>query len=128
MPHRAAPLERVAEVLQLLRLQPERLADRLCPIVDVGPVAFVSEAAAEEILFIVQKFFIVTQPANWQYYSPEHEVVWDPQFPQAPVMTYNEDGSPNLIPNLHKYYQEKYKFPQTLKAPPKPDVPPWPEP
>jgi DNA-binding beta-propeller fold protein YncE len=78
--------------------------------------------AADEILFIVQKFFIVTEPANWQYYSPDHDVVWDPQFPQAPIMTYHGDGSPNLIPNLHEYYQEKYSFPQTLKAPPKPDV------
>ena len=26
--------------------------------------------ASDEILFIVSKFFIVTEPANWQYYAP----------------------------------------------------------
>jgi DNA-binding beta-propeller fold protein YncE len=79
-------------------------------------------SAAEEILFIVQKFFIVTEPANWQYYAPDHDVVWDPQFPKAPVLTYNADGTPNLIPNLNDYYHEKYKLPMTLKPPTKPDV------
>jgi DNA-binding beta-propeller fold protein YncE len=78
--------------------------------------------SAEEILFIVQKFFIVTEPANWQYYSPDHPVVWDPQFPAAPVLTYNADGSPNLIPNLNDYYHQKYHLPQTLSPPSKPDV------
>jgi DNA-binding beta-propeller fold protein YncE len=78
--------------------------------------------SADEILFIVQKFFIVTEPANWQYYSPDHPVVWDPQFPAAPVLTYNADGSPNLIPNLNDYYHQKYHLPQTLNPPTKPDV------
>jgi DNA-binding beta-propeller fold protein YncE len=78
--------------------------------------------AADEILFIVSKFFIVTEPANWQYYSPDHDVVWDPQFPKAPVMTYNADGSPNLIPNLNDYFHQKYHLPQTLHPPTKPDV------
>jgi DNA-binding beta-propeller fold protein YncE len=78
--------------------------------------------AADEIMFIVQKFFIVTEPANWQYYSPDHDVVWDPQFPKAPVLTYNADGSPNLIPNLNDYFHEKYHLPQTLTPPKKPDV------
>jgi DNA-binding beta-propeller fold protein YncE len=77
---------------------------------------------SDEILFIVQKFFIVTEPANWQYYAPDRDVVWDPQFPKAPVLTYNADGSPHLIPNLNDYYHEKYKLPATLKPPAKPDV------
>ena len=73
--------------------------------------------AADEILYIVSKFFIVTEPANWQYYSPDHPVVWDPQFPAAPVMTYNADGSPNLIPNLNDFFHQKYHLPQTLQPP-----------
>ena len=77
---------------------------------------------SDEILFIVSKFFLVTQPSNWQYYAADHDVVWDPQFPKAPVMTYNADGSPNLIPNLNDYFHEKYDLPQTLKPPTKPDV------
>jgi DNA-binding beta-propeller fold protein YncE len=78
--------------------------------------------ASDEILYIVSKFFIVTEPANWQYYSPDHPVVWDPQFPKAPVLTYNADGSPNLIPNLNDFFHEKYHLPQTLNPPTKPDV------
>jgi DNA-binding beta-propeller fold protein YncE len=78
--------------------------------------------SADEILFIVSKFFIVTEPANWQYYSPDHPVVWDPQFPAAPVMTYNADGSPNLIQDLNAFFHEKYHLPQTLEPPTKPDV------
>jgi DNA-binding beta-propeller fold protein YncE len=77
---------------------------------------------SDEILYIVSKFFIVTEPANWQYYSPDHPVVWDPQFPKAPVMTYNADGSPNLIPNLNDFFHQKYHLPQTLNPPTKPDV------
>jgi DNA-binding beta-propeller fold protein YncE len=78
--------------------------------------------SADEIMFIVSKFFIVTEPANWQYFSPDHDVVWDPQFPAAPVLTYNADGSPNLIPNLNDYFHQKYHLPQTLTPPKKPDV------
>lgn len=78
--------------------------------------------SAEEILFIVSKFFILSEPANWQYYSPDKPVVWDPQFPAAPVLTYNADGSPNLIPDLNEFFHEKYKLPQTLQPPTKPDV------
>jgi DNA-binding beta-propeller fold protein YncE len=48
--------------------------------------------------------------------------VWDPQFPAAPVMTYNADGSPNLIPNLNDYFHQKYHLPLTLNPPTKPDV------
>jgi DNA-binding beta-propeller fold protein YncE len=77
---------------------------------------------SDEILYIVQKFFIVTEPANWQYYAADHDTVWNPQFPTAPVLTYNADGTPHLIPNLNDYYHEKYKLPATLKPPTKPDV------
>ena len=78
--------------------------------------------AADEILFIVSKFFIVTEPSNWQYYSPDKPTVWDPKFPSAPVMTSNADGSPNLIPDLNEYFRKKYNLPQTLQPPTKPDV------
>ena len=77
--------------------------------------------SADEILFIVEKFFIVTEPANWQYYSADHATTWDPQFPAVPVLTYNADGSPNLISNLNDFYHQKYHLPQTLNPPTKPD-------
>jgi DNA-binding beta-propeller fold protein YncE len=78
--------------------------------------------SADEILFIVSKFFIVTEPSNWQNYSADHPTTWDPQFPAVPIMTYNADGSPNLIPNLNDYYHKKYNLPATLNPPTKPDV------
>ncbi len=35
-------------------------------------------------------------------------------------MTYTDDGSPNLIPNLDAFYQEMFREPMTLEAPVKP--------
>jgi hypothetical protein len=77
---------------------------------------------SDEILRIVRSFFIVTEPANWQVYAPDHDTQWDPSFPAAPVLTYEADGSPHLIPNLDAFYQEMFKEPITLKAPVKPNV------
>jgi YVTN family beta-propeller protein len=77
---------------------------------------------SDEILTVVRSFFIVTQPANWQRYA-DHDTTWDPSYPTAPVMTYNDDGSPHLIPNLDAFYGEKFHEPVTLKAPVKPAQP-----
>ena len=77
---------------------------------------------SDEILSIVRSFFIVTEPANWQVYA-DHDTTWDPSYPAAPIMTYEEDGSPHLIPNLDRFYQEKFAEPVTLKAPVKPTEP-----
>lgn len=79
-------------------------------------------SASHEILSIVRSFFIVTEPANWQVYA-DHDTTWDPSYPAAPILTYNEDGSPNLIPDLDAFYQEMFHEPITLKAPVKPSVP-----
>lgn len=51
-------------------------------------------SSAHEILSIVRSFFIVTEPANWQYYAADHDTSWDPSYPAAPILTYNQDGSP----------------------------------
>jgi DNA-binding beta-propeller fold protein YncE len=77
--------------------------------------------AADEILTIVRSFFILSEPANWQYYA-DHDTTWDPSYPAAPIMTGNADGSPNFIPNLDAF-QEKFHEPVTLKAPVKPTHP-----
>ncbi|MEW6476972.1 MAG: YncE family protein [Actinomycetota bacterium] len=82
----------------------------------------VMPTAAHEILAIVRSFFIVTEPANWQHYA-DHDTTWDPSYPAVPIMTYKEDGSPNLIPNLDAFYQEMFHEPITLKAPVKPAQP-----
>lgn len=79
-------------------------------------------SASHEILSIVRSFFIVTEPANWQYYA-ETDTQWDPSYPAAPILTYNADGSMNLINNLDAFYQEMFHEPVTLKAPVKPAAP-----
>lgn len=78
--------------------------------------------ASDEILKIVRSFFILSEPANWQYFG-EEDTTWDPSYPAAPVMTGNADGTPNLIPNLDAFYQEKFHEPVTLKAPVQPSHP-----
>lgn len=79
-------------------------------------------SASHEILSIVRSFFIVTEPANYQHYAAT-DTTWDPSYPAAPILTYNADGSPNLIPDLDAFYQEMFKEPVTLKAPVKPTQP-----
>jgi YVTN family beta-propeller protein len=76
--------------------------------------------AADEIMRTVHSFFIITEPDNWQYYSRDKDMKWDPQYPAAPVMTYNADGSPNFIPNLNEHFHKMFEEPKTLKPPVKP--------
>lgn len=78
--------------------------------------------SADEIMRTVRSFFIITEPANWQVYDTT-DTTWDPEYPAAPVMTYNDDGSPNLIPNLDAHFQERFHEPMTLKAPVPPSEP-----
>ena len=66
-------------------------------------------SAAHEILHIVKSFFTLTGPLNWMVHAPDKDVPYDASYPKAPIMTYNEDGSENFIPNLDDYYQQKYK-------------------
>ena len=78
--------------------------------------------ASDEILKIVRSFFILSEPANWQYFA-DKDTTWDPSYPAAPIMTGNPDGSPNFIPNLDLFYQKMFNEPVTLKAPVKPSQP-----
>jgi YVTN family beta-propeller protein len=77
---------------------------------------------ADEVLKTVRSFFVITEPANWQVYGTE-DTQWDPEFPAAPILMHNEDGSPELVPNLDQYYDDKHKEPMTLKAPVAPTEP-----
>ena len=102
--------------------------DPTTPGADFGPKLHwidgtVVPSAAHEVLATVRSFFIITEPANWQVYAADRDTSWDPNFPAAPILTHNEDGSPNLIPNLDRHYQEMFKEPMTLKAPVKPTQP-----
>jgi hypothetical protein len=80
-------------------------------------------SAAHEILHIVKVFFTLTGPLNWQHYQADKTVHYDPSYPPAPVMASNEDGSPFFIPNLDRFYQERYKEGKDLKPPAPPTVP-----
>jgi YVTN family beta-propeller protein len=72
--------------------------------------------SADEIMRTVRSFFVITEPANWQRYA-RSDTTWDPEYPAAPVLTWNQDGTPNLIPNLDAHFQERFGEPVTLKAP-----------
>ena len=78
---------------------------------------------ADEILRTVHSFFIITEPANWQHYARDKDVTWDPQYPRAPILLYNEDGSPHLIPDLNEHFHKMFEEPKTLKPPVKPTQP-----
>lgn len=78
--------------------------------------------ASDEILKIVRSFFVLSEPANWQYFA-DQDRTWDPSYPAAPVLLGNPDGTPKLIPNLDAFYQEMFNEPVTLKAPVKPSQP-----
>jgi YVTN family beta-propeller protein len=79
-------------------------------------------SSADEIMRTVRSFFVITEPANWQRYAA-NDTTWDPEYPAAPILTHNQDGSPNLIPNLDAHFQERFKEPTTLKAPKAPPEP-----
>jgi len=102
--------------------------DPTTPGADFGPKLHwidgsVMPSAAHEVMKTVQSFFIITEPANWQVYRADSETTWDPQFPAAPIMAGNADGSPAFIPNLHDHLATMFETPKTLKPPTPPTEP-----
>ena len=80
---------------------------------------------ADIIQRLVNAFFTITNPNNWQQFSATETVSWNPVQPPAPILQYDEDGEPVLIPNLDAYFDQKFKYPRTLpalKAPTTPGV------
>lgn len=80
---------------------------------------------ADIIQRLVNAFFTITNPNNWQQFSSTKEVSWNPVQPPAPILQYNAAGKPVLIPNLDAYYDQKFKYPRklpALKAPSTPGV------
>ena len=80
-----------------------------------------------DIIFrLVKTFFTATVTSNWQYFSPDSSVTWDPTYPTAPILTYKSDGSPALLPSLDAFFQSYFKEPTVLppgnKAPSTPGV------
>lgn len=70
---------------------------------------------ADIIAQLVQKFFRITVPSNWQKFSSTKETVWDPKYPPAPILVYDKDEKPALIPNLDAYFQKKFAEGKVLK-------------
>ncbi len=102
--------------------------DPSTPGADFGPALHwidgsTMPSAAHEVMKTVQSFFIITEPANWQVYKADQDTTWDPQFPQAPIMAGNADGSPAFIPNLHNHLSKMFETPKTLKPPKAPAEP-----
>ncbi|MGQ0843908.1 MAG: copper oxidase, partial [Sporichthyaceae bacterium] len=73
---------------------------------------------------LVQKFFVITNPENWQRFSATEDVTWDPKFAPAPILMYDKSGSPQLVPNLEQRVRDEFNLPKTLaKVDNKPEVP-----
>jgi hypothetical protein len=78
-------------------------------------------SSADVIQQLVRSFFTITVPDNWQKVSYPKSSSWNPQFPVAPILQYDENGDQVLIPNLDAYYDQKFNYPKELPAlsPPK---------
>lgn len=103
--------------------------DPLTPGVDFGNKLHVKSRGmnvpsyADIVWQLVQKFFVITVPTNWQTFSDQADTEWNPGFAPAPLLTYNADGAPELV-LLETFFKDKFSFPQTLKkAGQKPAVP-----
>lgn len=80
---------------------------------------------ADIIQRLVNAFFTITNPNNWQVFSATEEVSWNPIQPPAPILQYDAAGTPLLVPNLDAYYDQYFSYPRTLpalKAPATPGV------
>jgi DNA-binding beta-propeller fold protein YncE len=88
--------------------------------VDFGPKLMVNgqdkpvASNSDLIQRLVNAFFTITNPNNWQEYSDTKDVSWNPFQPPAPILQYDPAGNPVLIPNLDAYYDQKFGFPKTL--------------
>ncbi len=73
---------------------------------------------------LVQKFFVITNPENWQRFSDTEDVKWDPKFAPAPILMYDKSGNPQLVPNLEQRVRDEFQLPKMLaKAGQKPATP-----
>ena len=96
--------------------------DPLTPGLDFGKKLHVNSRAlnvpssADVIQQLVQKFFTITVPGNWEKYSATQASTWDPAYPPAPILMYDGAGSPVLVPSLDAFYQTKFNEPHDLAA------------
>lgn len=98
--------------------------DPLTPGVDFGRKLHVNArgggltvpSSSDIVMQLVQKFFNITAPSNWQRFSNSEDTHWDPSYPPAPILTYDGSGQPVLIPSLDAYFQDKFREGVTLPA------------
>lgn len=69
---------------------------------------------ADIVWQLVQKFFVITNPGNWQHYSDQQDTQWNPSFAPAPLLTYDEQGAPQLV-LLETFMKDRFSYPATLK-------------
>ncbi|HEX3826664.1 MAG TPA: copper oxidase, partial [Sporichthyaceae bacterium] len=106
------------------------VSDPLYPGVSLGKKlhikvrGLVVPTTADLVYRLVQVFFIITNPKNWQSYSATEDRTWDPKFAPVPLLAYDESGSPQLVPNLEAYIKAKAGLPKPMpKADLKPETP-----
>jgi DNA-binding beta-propeller fold protein YncE len=93
--------------------------DPLTPGVDLGPKLKIKSrnmdvpSYADIVYQLVNKFFVITNPANWQVYSATEDNTWNPSFAPAPILAADANG-PQLIPNLDSFMKTKFHLPKPL--------------
>lgn len=104
--------------------------DPLTPGVDFGKKLHIRSrdmfvpSYADIVQQLVQKFFVITVPGNWQRFSDTEATTWNPVFPPAPLLTYDASGGMQLIPSLDQFMKTKFSLPKTLpQAGQKPSTP-----
>ncbi|WP_431873594.1 YncE family protein [Amycolatopsis sacchari] len=63
---------------------------------------------------LVNTFFNITNPNNWQQFKADSENSFDAIQPPVPILQYDAAGNPVLIPNLDAYFDKKFSYPKTL--------------
>jgi DNA-binding beta-propeller fold protein YncE len=63
---------------------------------------------------LVNAFFNITNPNNWQQFKKDSESSFNPIQPPVPILQYDPAGNAVLIPNLDAYFDKKFSYPRTL--------------
>lgn len=80
---------------------------------------------SSDLMFrLLRAFFVITNPSeNWQYFKVNSTVKWDPKYPAAPLLVYNQSLQPQLILNFDAFMQSYFSEPVTLPPLFKPSIP-----
>jgi DNA-binding beta-propeller fold protein YncE len=71
---------------------------------------------ADIIFRLVQAFFKITVVDNWQDFSNTEEGYWDPNYPTAPILVWDDAGNPILLPSLDGFFQTYFDEGRVLPA------------